>query len=49
MHAVNPPLWHPGEQAQKLQTDKPTNYYTRCGRSMGLGNNKVYSTCTIID
>ncbi len=39
-HAVNAELWHPDEQAHKLQTDRQTNkqtdYYTRWLRH-GLG------------
>ncbi len=27
IHAVNAPLWQPGEQTQIGQTDKPTDYY----------------------
>ncbi len=28
IHAVNAVLWHPGEQAQKSQTDRQTNQPT---------------------
>ena len=32
---VNAALWYPGEQAQKLQTNKPANYYTRLASASG--------------
>ncbi len=43
IHAVNAALWHPGEQAQKSQTDKQTDksddYYVPRGAAARLGNN----------
>ncbi len=50
IHAVNAALRHPGEQAQKSQTDKqtdkPDDYYIPRGAAARLGNNLLTLHCT---
>ena len=56
IHAVNAVLWHPGEHAQKSQTDrqadKPDDYYTRWprhGLSTVSGNNSSHCVLLHVD